>query len=47
MCTGRVQSFNHQEISNCLLSFAKMEHVDVSLLQVSALLWPFDITHTP
>lgn len=32
-CAGRISSFNDQEISNCLLAFAKMEHVDVSLLQ--------------
>ncbi len=32
--TDRIHSFNDQEISNCLLAFAKMEHVDVNVLRV-------------
>ena len=32
--TDRISSFNDQEISNCLLAFAKMEHVDVNVLRV-------------
>jgi hypothetical protein len=31
---GRIHLFNDQEISNSLLAFAKLEHVDVALLQV-------------
>ena len=34
LVTDRIDSFNDQEISNSLLAFAKMEHVDVSLLRV-------------
>jgi hypothetical protein len=34
LLTDRIASFNDQEISNSLLAFAKMEHVDVSLLRV-------------
>lgn len=29
-----MHSFNSQEIANTLLAFAKMEHMDIALLQV-------------
>ena len=29
-----MRSFNSQEIANTLLAYAKMEHVDIALLQV-------------
>ena len=36
-----MRSFNAQEIANTLLAFAKMEHVDIPLLQVQCTLDAF------
>lgn len=34
VCAGRIDDYNEQEISNVILSFGKLEHVDMDLLKV-------------
>ena len=33
-CAGRADEYNEQEISNVLLAFGKLEHVDMDVLKV-------------